>query len=135
MADTAQTNRPLSPHLTIYRNDMGMMMSIIHRFTGMGMAVTGMLLVWWFFAAATSAEYFEFVDGLMTSWVGLIVLTVSLWAFWYHFFNGVRHLRWDLVKGLGNGESARSGWYVVILSVVMATFCIYLAIWGGNHGI
>lgn len=128
MADTGQTNRPLSPHLTIYRNDMGMMMSIVHRFTGMGLAVTGMLLVWWFLAAATAPEYFAYVDGVLTSWVGSLVLLVSLWAFWYHFFNGVRHLRWDLVKGLGNGESARSGWYALILSFLLPAFCIYLTL-------
>lgn len=128
MADGGQPNRPISPHLTIYRNDMGMMMSIVHRFTGMGMTVTGVLLVWWFLAAATSPEYFAYVDSLLTSWVGSFVLLVSLWAFWYHFFNGVRHLRWDLVKGLGIGESNRSGWYVVILSVILTTFCVYLTL-------
>lgn len=128
MADSGQTNRPLSPHLTVYRNDMGMMMSIVHRITGVGMAVTGMLLVWWFLAAATSPAYFNFVDGLLTSWVGLVVMIVSLWAFWYHFFNGVRHLRWDLVKGLGIGESNRSGHYALTLSFIMTVFCIYLTI-------
>jgi len=128
MADNGQPNRPLSPHLTIYRKQMGMMMSIMHRFTGMGMALTGILLVWWFFAAATSPASFEFVDGLLTSWLGLLVLTVSLWAFWYHFFNGLRHLRWDMGKGLGLGESARTGWYAVIGSVVMTLVTILLAI-------
>ena len=127
MADTGQPNRPLSPHLSVYRNDIGMMMSIVHRITGVGLAVTGMLLVWWFLAAATSPSYFAFVDGLMTSLLGDLVLIVSLWAFWYHFFNGVRHLRWDLVKGLGIGESNRSGWYTLIVSALLTVFCIYLA--------
>ena len=128
MADTGQPNRPLSPHLSVYRNDMGMMMSIVHRLTGVGMAVTGMLLVWWFLAAAISPGYFLFVDGLLTSWVGTLVLLVSLWAFWYHFFNGVRHLRWDLVKGLGIGESNRSGLYALVLSVLLPVFCIYMTL-------
>lgn len=120
--------RPLSPHLTVYKAEKGMILSMLHRITGSGMAVTGMLLVWWFVAAATSPEYFAFVDGLLTGWIGSFVLLVSLWAFWYHFFNGVRHLRWDMVKGLGLGESARSGWYAVILSVVMTTLSIYLTL-------
>ena len=127
MADTGHTNRPLSPHLTIYRNDVGMMMSIVHRFTGMGMAVTGVLLVWWFLAAAIGPGYFAFVEGVMTSWLGLAVLILSLWAFWYHFFNGVRHLRWDMVKGLGIGESNRSGIYVLVFSVLFTVMSIWLA--------
>lgn len=128
MADSMQTNRPLSPHLTIYRRERGMMMSIIHRITGVGITLSLTLIVWWFLAAATSGAYFEFVDGLLTSWIGTLVLLVTLWAFWYHFFNGVRHLRWDMVKGLGLGESARSGWYAVILSVIFTTFSIYLTL-------
>lgn len=126
MAGTGQANRPLSPHLSIYRKDMGMMMSIIHRITGTGMALTGILLVWWFMAAAIGPEYFAFVDGLLTSWIGTLVLLGSLWAFWYHFFNGVRHLRWDLAKGLGIGESNRSGWYVAICSVVFTALSVWL---------
>lgn len=127
MAGNSTPNRPLSPHLSIYRNDMGMMMSIIHRFTGMGLAVTGVLLVWWFIAAATSPDYFATADWVLTSWIGKLVLLISLWAFWYHFFNGIRHLRWDLGKGLGIGESNRTGWYVVTLSVLFSVFSIYLA--------
>jgi succinate dehydrogenase / fumarate reductase cytochrome b subunit len=128
MAEPSNTNRPLSPHLTIYRREMGMMMSIVHRITGVGMSITAVLLVWWFLAAATSASYFAYVDGLLTSWVGSFVLFVSLWAFWYHFFNGVRHLRWDMAKGLGLGQSARTGWYVMILSVLFTTLSIYLTL-------
>lgn len=127
MAGTGQTNRPLSPHLSIYRNDMGMMMSIIHRITGTGLALTGILLVWWFSAAAIGPGYFALVDGILTSWAGTLVMLGSLWAFWYHFFNGVRHLRWDLGKGLGIGESNRSGWYVAICSVLFTALSVWLA--------
>lgn len=131
MADTGQTdrpNRPLSPHLQIYRPQINSVMSILHRITGVGMGLTGILLVWWFMAAATSPWQFAFIDGLLTSWVGQAVLLVSLWAFWYHFFNGIRHLRWDAVKGFGVGESIRSGWRVLGLSVVFTAFIVYLII-------
>jgi succinate dehydrogenase / fumarate reductase cytochrome b subunit len=107
---------------------MTSVISIFHRFTGMGLGVSAILIVWWFLAAATSPAYFEFVDGLMTSWLGLIVLLVSLWAFWFHFFNGIRHLRWDSGKGLSMEESTRSGWRIVIFSVVFTTASIYLVI-------
>jgi len=128
MADTGQIDRPLSPHIAIYRKQMTSVISIFHRFTGMGLGVSAILIVWWFLAAATSPAYFEFVDGLMTSWLGLIVLLVSLWAFWFHFFNGIRHLRWDSGKGLSMEESTRSGWRIVIFSVVFTTASIYLVI-------
>jgi len=126
MADNAQPNRPLSPHLTIYRVQMNSTMSIFHRFTGIGLAVTGLLLVWWFLAAASSASSFAWIDGFLTSWLGLFILLVSLWAFWYHFFNGLRHLRWDMAKGLGLGESARTGWYAIIGSFVMTVLTVWL---------
>lgn len=128
MADVNRGNRPLSPHLQIYRPQITSTLSILHRMTGVGLALAALLIVWWFLAAAAGPEYFTFVDGLLTSWLGLLVLVGSLWAFWFHFFNGIRHLRWDQVAGLGLGESARSGWRAVILSVVMTAFSIYLAV-------
>jgi succinate dehydrogenase / fumarate reductase cytochrome b subunit len=128
MAGTGTNSRPLSPHLQIYRLPLTARMSILHRFTGMGMAVTLVLLVWWFLAAATGSSYFAFVDGLLTSWICKLVLVISLWGFWYHFFNGVRHLRWDMVKGLGLGESHRTGLYVIVLSVLLTVFTLWAAL-------
>ncbi len=126
MADSNSTNRPLSPHLQIYRPQMNSIMSIFHRFTGIGMGLTAILLVWWFIAAATSPAYFAFVDGLLTSWLGKLVLGVSLLAFWYHFFNGVRHLRWDSGHGFGITASRKSGIRALVLAVVLTALTIYL---------
>lgn len=127
MADTGHSHRPLSPHLEIYRWELGMTLSILHRATGVGLGITGLLLVWWFLAAAVGPEYFDFVNGLMTSWVGIFILTVSLWGFWLHFFNGIRHLRWDYGKGLGNRTAARTAWWTLILSFVFTAANLYLA--------
>jgi succinate dehydrogenase / fumarate reductase cytochrome b subunit len=69
MAEVNRGNRPLSPHLTIYRRSLSMMMSIGHRITGCGLAVGGLLLVWWLLAAARGPESFAFVDGILTSWI------------------------------------------------------------------
>ena len=128
MADVNRGNRPLSPHLQVYRPQMTSTMSIVHRITGIGMALVALLIVWWFLAAAAGPEYFDFVDGLLTSWLGLLVLAGSMAAFWYHFFNGIRHLRWDMVSGLGVGESTRSGWRVIILTILFAALTIFLAV-------
>jgi len=128
MADVNRGNRPLSPHLSIYRPQMTSVLSILHRITGVGMSLSAVLIVWWFLAAATGPEYFEFVDGLLTSWLGLLILVASLWAFWFHFFNGIRHLRWDAGVGLGLSASARTGWIAVILSVAMTVLCVILAV-------
>ena len=70
MADLNRGNRPLSPHLQIYRPQLTSVLSIFHRMTGVGLTLGVVLLVWWLIAAATSPEYFAVVDGLLTSWLG-----------------------------------------------------------------
>ncbi len=123
--------RPLSPHLQIYRPQLNSALSIFHRITGVGMAVTGVLIAWWFLAAIVSADYFDFVDGVLTSWAGKAVMGLSLLAFWFHLLNGVRHLNWDIARGLGIRRSLRTGWYVLGLTVVMAGFSLWIATRGG----
>ena len=127
MADVNRGNRPLSPHISIYRPQISSTLSILHRLTGIGLSLSALLIVWWFIAAAAGPEYFEFVDGLLTSWLGLIVLGSSLLAVNYHFFNGIRHLRWDAGVGLGIGEAARTGKIVVVLAVLVTALVIVLA--------
>lgn len=127
MADANQGNRPLSPHLQIYRPQLTSILSILNRLTGISMALATVLIAWWFLAAATGAGYFKLVDGFLTSWFGLLILVASLWAFWFHFFNGLRHLRWDAVKGLDMEAVNRSGWIAVVLSIVATVLSIVWA--------
>lgn len=95
MADVNRGNRPLSPHLTVYRPQLTSMSSILVRITGSAMLISGLLIVWWFLAAATSQEYFTFADGLMTSVLGDVVMSLSVLGLWYHMLGGLRHLIWD----------------------------------------
>ena len=95
MADTSRAERPLSPHLQVYQLYLTMIVSGLHRITGLGMIISAILIVWWFIALAISPGYFEFVDGLLTTWIGLLVMIGSLWAFFHHLMNGIRHLFWD----------------------------------------
>ena len=113
MADVNRGNRPLSPHLTIYRPQLTSMTSILTRITGNALLVTTFLITWWFIAAATSPEAFATADGFLTSWFGDLVMTLSLWGLWYHTLAGVRHLIWDNGVGLEINTAEKLGWAVI----------------------
>ncbi|MDJ1007680.1 MAG: succinate dehydrogenase, cytochrome b556 subunit [Paracoccaceae bacterium] len=120
MADVNRGNRPLSPHLTIYKPQLTSVTSIFTRITGNALIVAALLTVWWFLAAATSAEYFAVVDGLVTSVLGDIVMTLSLWALWYHALAGLRHLYWDNTgRGLEVDFAEKLGLAVIGGSLVL----------------
>lgn len=127
MADVNRGNRPLSPHMTIYRPQVTSVFSILHRITGVGMTLGAILIVWWFLAAATSPGYFAVVDGLLTSWLGVLVLTASVWALWFHFCNGVRHLIWDMGRGMEIDDVAHTAWLTLAASVILTIITLVLA--------
>ena len=124
MADVNRGNRPLSPHLMIYRPQLTSISSILVRITGNGMIVASVMIVWWLFAAATSAEYFALVDGVMTSWFGKVVMLGSIWALWYHTLGGVRHLIWDNAIALDIPTAEKLGWAVIIGSFVLTAITV-----------
>ena len=95
MADVNRGNRPLSPHLTIYRPQLTSMTSILTRITGNALLIAALMVVWWFLAAAISPEAFAWADWALTSILGDLILLGSVWALWYHLLAGVRHLIWD----------------------------------------
>lgn len=113
MADVNRGNRPLSPHLSIYRPQLTSMTSILTRITGNALLISSLLVVWWFLAAATSEEYFAFADGVLTSWFGDLVMTLSLWGVWYHLLAGLRHLIWDQGIGLDLETAYKLGYAVI----------------------
>lgn len=115
----AKVERPLSPHLQIYRPQITSVLSILHRITGVALGVGLLLVTWWLIAAATGEAYFTFVNGLMGSWFGRIVLFGFSWALFYHFCNGIRHLFWDMGKGFEKADVTRSGRVVIVASVVL----------------
>jgi len=110
MADVNRGNRPLSPHLQVYRPQMTSISSIFVRITGNAMIVATLLIVWWLLAAATSPEYFAVADAVLTSWFGLLVLAGSVWALWYHLLGGLRHLVWDSGRALEVETAEKLGW-------------------------
>jgi succinate dehydrogenase / fumarate reductase cytochrome b subunit len=126
MADVNRGNRPLSPHLSIYRPQLTSITSILTRITGNALLLAALLIVWWFLAAATSPEYFAVADGLITSWFGDLVMLLSLWALWYHTLAGVRHLIWDNAIGLKIETAEKLGWAVVIGSLVLTVLTVVI---------
>jgi len=84
------------------------------------MALGAVLIVWWFVAGAISPAYFNFVDGLMTSWIGNLVMFIMLWALMFHALNGIRHLVWDTGRNMDIETVNSSGWVVIAGSAVLA---------------
>ncbi len=105
MAEPTKTvQRPLSPHLQIYKPMLTMMMSILHRITGAALYVGTLLLVWWLVAGAASPKAFANVQWFMGSWFGLLILFGYTWALMHHMLGGVRHFVWDTGRGFGVEE-------------------------------
>jgi succinate dehydrogenase / fumarate reductase cytochrome b subunit len=99
MIEQKSSARPLSPHLQIYKPMLTMMMSIMHRVTGLGLYFGIILLVWWLTAASISDSYFDFVQGFFGHWFGRLVLFGFTWALMHHALGGLRHLLWDTGRG------------------------------------
>lgn len=127
MADVNRGNRPLSPHLQVYRPQLTSVTSIFARITGVALLGAAVLVVWWFLAAASGKEYFDFVNWLLTSWFGDLVMFAALWAVCYHFLSGLRHLYWDTGRGLeidvaeklAIGVVAGSGILAVLIALIV----------------
>lgn len=124
MADVNRGNRPLSPHLTIYRPQMTTITSILTRITGNAMLVAVIMIIWWLLAAASSEAAFNTANGFVTSWFGDLVMLLSLLGLWYHLLAGVRHLVWDAGFGLDIDTAEQMGWMIIIGSVLLTIFTV-----------
>ena len=124
MADVNRGNRPLSPHLQVYRPQLTSITSILTRITGNALIVAALMIVWWLLAASTGPEYFAFANGFVTSWFGDLVMFLSLWALWYHTLGGIRHLVWDYAIGLDIPTAYKMGWALIIGSFVLTVITV-----------
>lgn len=116
------SNRPLSPHLGIWKWGPAMFVSILHRITGDGMAVVGLgVMLWWLGALAGGAEAYATFQAAMTSPVGYVVLVGLSWAFFTHMLSGLRHFVLDL--GAGYELGINKFWSVVspLLALILTT--------------
>ena len=112
-------NRPLSPHLTVYNPQITSVLSILHRITGAGLAVSTVLVVFWLASLAIGEVTFKGFNNFLNNPFIITVLVSSLWALWYHFCTGLRHLYWDMGYGYDLKSVTISGWVAVIFSFVL----------------
>ena len=126
--------RPLSPHLHVYRPQLTSVLSITHRLTGIALAAGMLLLVCWLLTVAAGAEAFDALNAFLDSWLGYILLMGWSYALFYHLCNGIRHLFWDAGYGYELPSAYASGWAVVIVSgLLTAAAWIYgMAVMGGG---
>jgi succinate dehydrogenase / fumarate reductase cytochrome b subunit len=122
-------DRPLSPHLQIYRPQITSVLSILHRITGMALAAGSLLLVYWLIAAAAGADAFATAQSLIGSFVGRLLLFGWSFALFFHLANGIRHLFWDMGLGFELKTVTRSGWTVVIVSLLLTLVAWFLGYW------
>jgi succinate dehydrogenase / fumarate reductase cytochrome b subunit len=125
MAEARQAvERPLSPHLSIYRLQINMVMSIVHRLTGSALYLGTLLLAAWLIAAAMGEKEFELVNTLFGHPIGMLILFGYTWALVHHMLGGMRHLIWDTGRGLQIWQVNTLSWLTVICSIALT-----LAIW------
>ena len=122
---TVTRQRPLSPHLSIYKPVITMTMSIVHRITGGALYFGTLLLAAWLISAAVSEECFNFVSALFSSWIGRLILFGYTWALLHHLAGGVRHLIWDTGAGLEKHTASKIAWATVVFSVI-ATILVWV---------
>jgi succinate dehydrogenase / fumarate reductase, cytochrome b subunit len=111
--------RPLSPHLQVYRWQIGNTLSILHRFSGLGLSLGLLALCYWLAAIAGGQASYRRALFWFSNPLGLVALGLWCLAFYYHLLNGIRHLFWDMGKGFERRERHASGWFVVIASLAL----------------
>ncbi len=111
--------RPLSPHLQIYRWQITMLMSILHRGSGILLSLGAIFLVYWLVMLAMGGQAYETTRAQLASVPGQACLLVFCAALYYHLCNGIRHLAWDAGAGFEMQTVRRSGWAVFIATVVL----------------
>lgn len=120
-----QDKRPLSPHLSIYKPIPTMVMSILHRITGVALYFGTFLLAWWLFAAASGQAYFDWVNGFFASWFGRLILFGYTWALMHHLASGLRHFLWDTGRGFDKHFSIKLAWATLAFST-LATILLWI---------
>jgi succinate dehydrogenase / fumarate reductase, cytochrome b subunit len=127
----ATQERPLSPHLQVYKPQLTSVMSIVHRGTGVVLALGSLFLALWLMAAAGEGAAYAHAAALLTSLPGKLALFALSAALVYHFLNGLRHLFWDAGRGYALSQAYASGYAVLVLAVILTGLLWYVGLRGG----
>ncbi|MFN7902434.1 MAG: succinate dehydrogenase, cytochrome b556 subunit [Holosporales bacterium] len=123
------SSRPLSPHLQIYKPQLTSVLSILHRITGVFLSAGALVLTLLIYSTAFHPVLFEDIrTSLLQYPLGIIITTIWIFAFYYHFANGIRHLFWDVGKGFSLGSVYKSGTAVVLISLsvtILTLWCLH----------
>ena len=130
----ANPNRPLSPHLQVYRPQITSVLSITHRATGVALAGGAVLFAYWIMAATYGPAAFATAQAALGSWFGQLVLWGMTFSLFYHLGNGIRHLAWDAGWGYELDRMRMSGWLTVIFAAAMTVLTLVVAYSGAVVG-
>ena len=135
MAEAKMTERPVSPHMQIYRWPLPMLMSILHRITGCALYFGTLLMAWWLTAAGSGPKAYGKVAGFVDSYFGRLVLFGYTWALIHHMLGGIRHLIWDTGHGF---EASEREWLALATGVASVSLTLILWVFGylvmgGSH--
>jgi succinate dehydrogenase / fumarate reductase cytochrome b subunit len=122
-----QRERPLSPHLQIYKFQYTMVLSFSHRIAGLFLSFGLLLFTAWLLAIAAGRDSYGAVQHVLSSPLAKLVWTGVVVSFCFHLANGVRHLVWDCGYGLEKRQARASGWTVVVVTVLLSALCLYAA--------
>jgi succinate dehydrogenase / fumarate reductase cytochrome b subunit len=124
--------RPLSPHLQVYRWQIGNTLSILHRITGIALALGLAALAYWLIALAGGEDSYAAAMRVFTSPPGMLLMLGWTFSFLYHFLNGMRHLLWDAGYGFERSQRRASGW-IAVIGAIGLTAGVCLFVWHGTH--
>ncbi|MFA6985187.1 MAG: succinate dehydrogenase, cytochrome b556 subunit [Arenimonas sp.] len=128
----AAQQRPLSPHLQVYKPQLTSILSIVHRGTGVLLGLAAFGLMAWLLSTAGSIEAFDRFHAFVGSAPGQVLLAAVTASMVYHLLNGIRHLLWDIGWGFELSEAYASGWIVVGLTVVITSALVFVAMNAGG---
>ena len=126
----ATDNRPLSPHLQIYKPQLTSVLSITHRGTGVFLSVGAFFLTCWLLALADGPEHFASLQAHLASWYGQCLVYAFVFSLYFHLCNGIRHLCWDVGLGLDIDTTYKTGYAVVAATIILTLVTLCLAAGG-----
>ena len=121
-------DRPLSPHLQIYKPIPTMVASIVHRITGGALYFGTLLVAWWLVAAASGDDYYAWVQWAMGTFIGKLILFGYTWALFHHMLGGIRHFIWDTGNGFGP-EARELLAKATIGGSIVLTILLWIVVW------